>query len=109
MKRRDFIAAAVASTVGWPFHASAQASDRVRLVGLLNVLVSDDPEAQMRLAIFEQALAQHGWAVGRDLRIAARQVGANADSLRKAATELVALTPDVILSIGSLSISTLQQ
>jgi len=109
MRRRDFIAVAVGSTVGSSIAALAQTTERVRLVGLLNVLGSDDPEAQARLAIFQQALGQLGWAIGGDLKIEVRQVGGDPDLLRKYAAELVALSPDVILSIGSVAVGALQQ
>src|SRR4029078_2617615 len=49
------------------------------------------------------ALQQLGWNVGRDLKIENRQVGGDIDRLRRYATELAALTPDVIVSIGSVA------
>ncbi len=109
MKRRDFILTAVGATAGWSFSALAQSADRVRLVGLLNALTRDDPEGEIRLVIFQQALAQLGWEVGRNLRIDARPGGGNTDLLRKNAADLVALAPDAILSIGSLAVGVLQQ
>jgi putative tryptophan/tyrosine transport system substrate-binding protein len=81
----------------------------VRLVGVLNILASDDPEGQARTAVFEQTLQELGWTVGRDLKIETRQIGADLDSLRRYAAELVALAPDVILSIGSIALAPLQQ
>jgi putative ABC transport system substrate-binding protein len=109
LRRRDFIAAAIGSAAGWPFAALAQSADRVRLVGLLNALGSDDPEGETRVEIFQQALHQLGWDTGRNLRIEARPGGGNNDTLRRNAAELVALDPDVILSIGSLAVGVLQQ
>ena len=47
--------------------------------------------------------------VGRDLKIETRQIGADLDSLRRYAAELVALAPDVIFSIGSITVASLQQ
>ena len=76
---------------------------------MLNILGPDDPEAQARTTVFEQTLQQLGWAVGRDLKIETRQIGADLDSLRRYAAELVALAPDVILSIGSVTVAPLQQ
>ena len=108
MRRRDFIKTLVGAAVAWPFAAAAQTAERVRLIGLLNILGSDDPEALVRLAIFQQAL-QLGWKVGRDLKIENRQVGGDIDSLHRYATELVALAPDVIVSIGSVSVGAVQQ
>jgi putative ABC transport system substrate-binding protein len=47
--------------------------------------------------------------VGRDLKIETRQIGADLDSLHRYAAELVALAPDVILSVGSIALAPLQQ
>src|SRR4029078_7202506 len=103
VRRRDFIRAAAGSVVAWPLPALAQTTERARLIGMLNILGSDDPEAQIRLKNFQQALQQLGWNVGRDLKIENRQVGGDIDRLRRYATELAALTPDVIVSIGSVA------
>jgi putative ABC transport system substrate-binding protein len=78
-------------------------------VGVLSSFGPDDPEAQKRSTVFEQSLEQLGWAVGRDLKIETRQVGGDLDRLRRYAAELVALQPDVILSIGGVSVAPLQQ
>src|SRR4029078_2109410 len=109
VRRRDFIGAVTGSAVAWPITVIAQTAERARLIGMLNILGSDDPEAQVRFAIFQQALQQFGWVVGRDLKIETRQVGGDIDRLRRYATELVALTPDVIVSIGSVSVGAVQQ
>ena len=55
--------------------------------------------------MFEQTLQELGWTVGRDLKIETRQIGGDLDSLRRYAAELVALAPDVILSIGSIALA----
>jgi putative ABC transport system substrate-binding protein len=108
VKRREFITF-LGGAAAWPVASLAQQSQRVRRVGILNILATDDPEAHARKAVFEQTLEQLGWSVGRDLKIENRQVGADLDSLRRYAAELAALTPDVILSIGSLTLAPLQQ
>jgi len=108
VRRRGFITL-LGGAVAWPVASLAQQSQRVRRVGILNILATDDPEAHARKAVFEQTLEQLGWSVGRDLKIENRQVGADLDSLRRYAAELAALTPDVILSIGSLTLAPLQQ
>ena len=59
--------------------------------------------------MFEQTLQQLGWTVGRDLKIEIRQVGGDLDRLRRYAAEQVALAPDVILSIGSVTVAPLRQ
>jgi putative tryptophan/tyrosine transport system substrate-binding protein len=108
MRRREFLGILGGAAV-WPVASEAQQAERVRRVGLLNMLGPDDPEAQARRAVFEQTLAQLGWTVGRDLKIETRQVGGDLDSLRRYAAELVALAPDVIVSIGSITVASLQQ
>jgi len=75
MRRRDFIAL-LGGAVVWPVATSAQQGERVRLIGILNILGMDDPEAKVRLTIFQEALKQLGWERGRDFKIESRQVGA---------------------------------
>jgi putative ABC transport system substrate-binding protein len=108
MRRREFLGL-LGGAAAWPVASKAQQAERVRRVGMLNILGPDDPEARARRAVFEQALQQLGWAVGRDLTIETREVGADLDSLRRYVAELVALAPDVIFSIGSVPTSSLQQ
>jgi putative ABC transport system substrate-binding protein len=108
MRRRKFLGF-LCCAVTWPVILKAQSTDRVRVVGILNILGTDDPEAQARTTVLEQALQQLGWAVGRDLKIETREVGSDLDRLRRYAAELVALAPDVIFSVGSSSIAPLQQ
>jgi putative ABC transport system substrate-binding protein len=108
MRRREFLGL-VGGAATWPVASKAQQGERVRRVGILNILGSDDPEGQARRAVFEQTLEQLGWTVGRDLKIETRQVGSDKDRLRRYAAELVALAPDVIFSIGSLPVASLQQ
>jgi putative ABC transport system substrate-binding protein len=108
MRRREFIAA-LGGAAAWPLVARAQQPERVRHIGILDILGSDDPEAQERTKVFEQTLQQLGWTVGRNLKIETRQVGSDADRLRRYAAELVALAPDVIVSVGGLPVAPLQQ
>jgi len=109
MQRRDFITLLGGAAATWPLAVRAQQSERVRRIGMLNILGSDDPEAQARAKVFEQALQQLGWTVGRDLMIETRQVGGDTDRLRRFAEELTALAPDVIVSVGSVAVGPLQQ
>ena len=64
MKRREFITLLGGAAAAWPLAARAQQPDRMRRVGVLTYLAADDPEGQVRLAAFAQALAQLGWTVG---------------------------------------------
>src|SRR6266404_4788991 len=109
MRRREFITFLCGVAAAWPLAVRAQQPERVRHIGMLNALGSDDPEAQARIAAFEQTLQQLGWVVGRNLKIEIRQIGGDVDRLRSDAAELVALVPDVIFTIGSVAVGPLQQ
>jgi len=109
IKRREFITLLSGAAVAWPLAAGGQQPERMRRIGVLMNLASDDAEGQARLAAFHQGLQQFGWTVGRNVQIDYRWSAGNADYIRKFAAELVALAPDVIVSTGSPSVAVLQQ
>ena len=94
--RREFVAL-LASTAVWPFAARAQHSERMRRIGVLMGLVANDPEAQSRVAAFENSLRELGWVKGRNLSIEYRWAG-DGDGLRGHVAELLAMEPDLILA-----------
>jgi putative ABC transport system substrate-binding protein len=106
MRRREFITL-VSGAAAWPAVARAQA-ERVRRIGVLMNLASDDPEGQARNAALLQGLQELGWTVGRNVRIDYRWGVGDADRNRRYAADLVALAPDVILAVGG-SIEPLQR
>jgi putative ABC transport system substrate-binding protein len=69
---------------------------------------ADDPEGQARLAAFAQGLQQSGWTVGENVSVDVR-FGADNANLRRYASELAALAPDVILAVGSAATAPLLQ
>ena len=95
--RREFIIGLAGSTA-WPLVAKGQPPDRMRRVGVLMNTVSDEQEAQARIAAFSQALKESGWEVGRNVRIDTRWSGGDVARLRRDATELVGLNPDIVLA-----------
>ena len=101
MKRREFITLLGGAAAAWPLAARAQQPDRVRRIGALMGFAADDLEGRTRLTAFVQALQQFGWTDGRNARIDTRWGGLNAGDIRKFATELVELAPDVILTSSS--------
>jgi putative ABC transport system substrate-binding protein len=108
MRRRDFITL-LGGAVAWPLAARAQQPERVRRIGVLMNIASDDAEGQARLAAFHQGLQQLGWTVGHNVRIDYRWGGADAERFRRGAAKLVALAPDAILASGTPSVAALQQ
>jgi putative ABC transport system substrate-binding protein len=109
MKRRKFITLLGGAAVGWPLAARAQQAERVRRIGVLMHLAADDPDGQSRVAAFLQGLQEAGWAVGRNVNVDVRWAAGEADRYRRYATEIVALTPDVILTSATPSIRAMQQ
>jgi putative tryptophan/tyrosine transport system substrate-binding protein len=107
--RRAFITLLGGASMALPLAAGAQQTERVRRIGVLMNLASDDAEGQARLAAFHQGLQQLGWTVGRNVQIDHRWGAGDAERYRKFAAELVALAPDVILAIGAITVGPLQQ
>jgi putative ABC transport system substrate-binding protein len=99
MQRREFITLLGGTVAAWPLVASAQQDQKVRRIGILTSL--DEAETKIRIDPLLQELPRLGWSDGRNIRIDLRAAGGNADSLRKYATELLALAPDVLVAFGS--------
>ena len=108
MTRREFITLLGGAAAAWPLAGRAQ-SERMRRIGVLTPFAADDSESMARIAAFLQGLGELGWAVGRNVRIDYRWSAGDPDLTRKAATELVALAPDVILATGTPVTAALQQ
>src|SRR3954451_2853097 len=111
MKRREFITLlGAAAAVAWPLAARAQQPDRVRRIGVLMASAADDLESKARIAAFTQALAQLGWADGRNLRIDTRWATTDPDNIRRHATELAAQPPDfLVAATGTTTVAPLLQ
>jgi ABC-type uncharacterized transport system substrate-binding protein len=108
MRRREFLGALGGAVIARPLAADAQQPERPRTVGLLIAAAAEDPEFQVRVAALRQELAQLGWSEGRNLQIDIRWATTNAEQIRKHATELAALAPDLILSAsGSTTVAPL--
>jgi putative ABC transport system substrate-binding protein len=71
--------------------------------------IADEATAQIRNAALLQGLQQLGWTEGRNLRLDFRWGGGDAANIRRYAAELVALAPDVIVSVGSATVGPLLQ
>jgi ABC-type uncharacterized transport system substrate-binding protein len=102
VRRRAFIAG-FGSLALCPLGARAQQPERIRRIGVLQIRAADDPDGMAETAAFLQGLAQLGWTDGGNVRIEYRHGLGNPDNVRKYSAELVALRPDVILSIGGAS------
>jgi putative ABC transport system substrate-binding protein len=108
VRRREFITL-LGGAASLPFAARAQQGERMRHIGILLPAAADDAGFQVWLGAFLQALALLGWTIGRNVRIDTRWATANAAEIRRHATELVALAPDVILASGTSTVRPLLQ
>src|SRR2546430_1939146 len=108
MRRRDFITLLGGAMTAWPLTARAQQSERVRRIGGLMSFAPGGPEAQLRVAAFEDGLRALGWIKGRNLRLEYRWAD-NADALRTYATELARMGPDLILANSTPVMAALQE
>jgi putative tryptophan/tyrosine transport system substrate-binding protein len=107
--RREFITLLGGATAAWTHAARAQQPERMRRIGVFSGGSASDPEVRPRIAAFVQGLALLGWTDGRNVRIDYRWGEGNTDTIRKAAVELVALAPDVILTPGGPALDWLLQ
>jgi putative ABC transport system substrate-binding protein len=106
MRRREFIKIFAGSAAAWPLSARAQQPERVRRIGVLMPFAKDNPEGLARIAAFVKELQRLGWTDGRNIQIEYRW---DTGDLRKAAMELVTLSPDVILASATPAVAALQQ
>jgi putative tryptophan/tyrosine transport system substrate-binding protein len=109
MRRREFITLLGGAAAAWPLALRAQQPERMRRIGVLMNLASDDTEGQARLAAFHQRLQQLGWTVGGNVQIDYRWGAGNAGAFHRYAEELLALAPDVILASGTPSVQAMQK
>jgi putative ABC transport system substrate-binding protein len=108
IRRREFITLLGGATA-WPLAARAQQGDRVRRIGVLTPGEENDPGRKTQLSWFTQALADLGWADGRNARMDLRWGGNDTTRIRALAQELVALQPDIIVTSGTPATVALQR
>ena len=94
MKRREFITL-LGGAAAWPLAARAQQGDRVRRIGVLLPGDENDPLRKSFVSAFTQALADLGWADGRNVRMDLRWFGDDINRVRALAQELVGLQPEM--------------
>jgi putative tryptophan/tyrosine transport system substrate-binding protein len=109
MRRRDFITLFGSAAAGWPLAARAQQSDLMRRIGWLEQAQPDDPAGQGRIMAVRKGLEQLGWVVGRNLQIDYRWGVVSPEMAQRLGGELLSLSPDLIMSVGSPGVKALQQ
>jgi putative ABC transport system substrate-binding protein len=112
MQRRDFITllgGGTVATTAWLRPTYAQQPNGMRRIAVLVSGNADDQTTKTAIAAFEQGLQQLGWSDGRNARIDLRRGAGDADLIRKHATELAALAPDVIVAVGGATVGQMLQ
>ena len=98
MRRRAFIMLLGGVATAIPYAAIGQQIERARRIGVLMTFAESDPEGQARIAAFRKGLAELGWAEGQNIEMDCRWATTDRETIRRNATELVALKPDLIVA-----------
>src|SRR6516165_5219747 len=104
--RREFITF-IGGAATWPLAARAQ-QPAMKRVGVLMGALEADAEYQARIKAFREALASLGWSEENNIHLDVRWGITDAD-IRRGATELVGLSPDVLLTNAPPSALALQK
>jgi putative tryptophan/tyrosine transport system substrate-binding protein len=107
--RRAVVAGIAVALASRALAAQAQPQAGVRRIGVLMGPREDDLDGQARAAVLVQGLGALGWHEGGNLYIDWRWAGSDPALVERYAAELVALSPDVLLTMTALSIKALQR
>jgi putative ABC transport system substrate-binding protein len=108
MRRRDFITLLGGAAAAWPLMARAQQPERMRRIGVVMAYAGSDPNGQVQVAAFRQALQKLGWIEGRNIRIDFRYAFDDSARVRALAVELLGLKPDLMVSNSNFITAILQ-
>jgi putative tryptophan/tyrosine transport system substrate-binding protein len=106
MRRRQFLGV-LSGAASWPLVVEAQQRGRMRRIGVLMSQATDDPIAHARNAAFLQGLQNLGWTVGRNVELEYRWGPANVVQSRKNVADLLALSPDIVVATGGITVGPL--
>jgi putative ABC transport system substrate-binding protein len=95
MRRRDFVLYSAALASAPPLQVAAQQNPP--RIGVLSSIAATDPEAKIRVAIFEQALKELRWVSGGNITIDYRWISGGPEALRDAANDLIKTRPQLLV------------
>jgi putative ABC transport system substrate-binding protein len=104
--RRQFMTLLGGAAAAWPVAARGQT---VRRIGMLVSGAETDPEMQERVAAIRQGLSRFGWSEGHNIQIDSRYASANAQRAAAMAKELLSLQPELLLGMGTMTVTALQR
>ena len=91
------------------FPLSSAAEEAIARVAILREFPPTNPQVAESWQIFVEELQKHGWTEGRNVVFDHRAAGGHTERYGELATELVALAPRVILTIGSAATEAVRQ
>jgi len=97
MKRRQFLSVLGGAVAAWPIAVRAQQPDRVRRIAVV-MGVADNADGQARFAALKNGLKTLGWLDGVNVRFDVHYTAGVIDMARVAASEVIALAPDIIVA-----------
>ena len=92
-----------------PTAALAQPAQRKQRIGVFLPSGADDLELQARLRAFVEELARSGWVDGTNIQLMPCWGAGQIERMRKCASELVDVGPDVIVAVGGTVLAQLLQ
>lgn len=106
MQRRQFVTLLGGAVAVSPLAARAKDAVRARRIGMLIGVGRDAPGAQLRYVAFLESLHQLGWTNGQNVQVEVRWSAGDVELMHQYTAELIALTPDVMVTTGSASTET---
>jgi len=94
MDRRAFLATLSGSLLAAPLAGEAQQADKMPLVGIL------DNGVPRLFTAFREGLRELGYVEGQNIQLAMKSAHGRPDLIQGLAADLVALKPDVIVTVG---------
>ena len=101
MRRRDFITLIGGAATVWPLPARAQQPGQIRRIGLLMIVPEGDLQSSADRDALGSGLYSLGWIVGQNVDLEYRWSDGDEALLRKYAAELIATSPDVLMTEGT--------
>lgn len=105
MRRRDFLCVLGGSLTAWPSVARTQT--RMRRIGFLSAFPEQEQETKFRIDFFLKRFESLGWRPGGNVQIEYRFAYGDAARIQAAAKEMVALAPEVIVTMSNPAIAAL--
>ena len=112
IRRREFIGLVMSAASGAILPRAARAQplrEGVRRLGALTVTAPNDPVSKGRATVLKQSLAALDWKEGSNLRIDWHDGGGDLALIERAADQLIAAAPDVLLAVGTPCVAELRR